>query len=168
MREMIMKTSVMIGMALITSLIVQCAVCAEEITPEQRIEQDLKGDWVVVKDLVDDSKSEIEPSLHRFIFETNAVVRWFYKIDGKPQEHVGRYVIQRAKNTQRMDVMDITVTEPDKGNHLSSTQTIAFVMKDLTVDFDSRFNKDSVGKVLKFNHRDGKRYVFTRKQKSDS
>lgn len=158
----------MIGMVLLASLIVQCAVCAEETTPEQRVAQDLKGDWVVAKDLVFDSKSEIEPSLRRLTFETNAVVRWFYEIDGKPQEHVGRYVIQRAKNTQRLDVMDITVTEPDKGNSLSATHQIAFVMQDLTVDFDSRFNVDSVGKVLKFSHRDGKRYVFTRKLKRDS
>jgi hypothetical protein len=37
-------------------------------------------------------------------------------------------------------------------------------MEGVTVDLDSRFNAQTVGKVLKFSHRDGKKYVFTRQQ----
>ena len=125
------------------------------------LEQDLKGDWIVVKDRVFDSKSEVEPSLRRLTFETNALVRWYYEIGGKTVEHVGCYEIQRSKNPQQAVVI---ITESDKGDSLLSVNPIAFIIQDVTVDFDSRVNKDSVGKVLKFSHRDGKCYVFTRKQ----
>ena len=93
-------------------------------------------------------------------FETDEVVRWYYEIAGKPEGHLGRYLIQGTPNTRQMEIM---VTESGIGHSLASVRPITFVMKRVTVDFDSRFNVKTVGKVLKFYHRDGKHYVFTRK-----
>ena len=40
---------------------------------------------------------------------------------------------------------------------------VVFVMKNVVIDFDSRFHMELVGKVLKFQHSNGKKYVLTRK-----
>lgn len=39
---------------------------------------------------------------------------------------------------------------------------VVFVMKNVVIDFDSRFHMKLVGKVLKFQHSNGKKYDFTR------
>jgi hypothetical protein len=157
-----MRTSLAIKavMALLVFCVFPGVGCARDATSEQALEQDLRGDWEVAKDLVFDSKGEDEPSLRKMTFETDAVVRWYYEIAGKLEEHLGTYLIQGTPNIRQMEVM---VTESGIGPSLSSMRPITFVMKTVTVDFDSRFNMKTVGKVLKFDHRDGKHYVFTRK-----
>lgn len=157
-------TLISINIMFLFFVIFQGVVCLGEMTKEQALERDLKGDWVVAKDLVFDSKSESEPSLRRLTFETNAVVRWYYEINEKFIEHVGMYRVRYPKNTQLPVVI---VKEPDKGSP-SSANSIAFIMQDVTIDIDSRFNVESVGKVLKFSHRDRKHYIFTRNTKKDN
>jgi hypothetical protein len=125
------------------------------------LQDELIGEWIVAKDLVFDSKCEIEPSLRKLSFEANDNVRWYYEIDGKLEEHNGRFTIRISKTVRLPSVIIIEVA---KGNLPSSLpRPIAFIMEGVTVDLDSRFDIQTVGKVLKFTHRDGKKYVFTRK-----
>jgi hypothetical protein len=135
---------------------------AKEADAPRTLREELMGTWILEKDLVFDSKSEVEPSLRKLSFGTNDTVTWWYEIGGKPETHSGRYAILSSTATQSPNV---TVTEDPKGDAPSSSRSIAFVMKEVTVDLDSRFSAETVGKVLKFDHRDGKKYVFTRQQK---
>ena len=138
------------------------AGCTNRLPAEQQeaappFQAQLAGDWFVAKQVVFDSKSEDEPSIRKLTFEANGIAKWYNRIDGGLVGTIGKYEIRQVEKQRHPDIV-IMVREE------KMAYPIVFIMKNIAIDFDSRFHMELVGKVLKFQHSNGKKYVFTRKK----
>ena len=129
---------------------------SEEPQDAAPLQEQLAGDWFVAKQVAFDSKSEEEPSIHKLTFATNGVVKWYTSIDGRLVGNTGKYEVRQVEKQKHPNVAVMAQQE-------KMAYPIVLVMKNVEIDFDSRFHMTLVGKVLRFQHNNGKNYVLTRK-----
>lgn len=151
---------------LITACLITCCLnAAAEQNTRSEVQVEIIGSWLAGETLMPQPPPDMQQDIKETTFQANGLVRWSVVIDGKIQELSGRYaVLTDAQSLRRLPYIIVAPTkfiDPQ----LSSIRFL--LLTDVTIDLDSRFHADRVGKVFKAKSADGKALAFARK-KQDS
>jgi len=97
-------------------------------------------------------------------FHTNGIVEWSIEQNGKIVERSGRYMIQPNRESKRD--LPLVFIAPANYPDPRMSSIVLLVLKEIEIDFDSRFSTEVYGKVLKATVLDGKSLLFIRKKDS--
>jgi len=138
--------------------------CIAENQPEPSgITSQLVGNWIAGETMMPQPPKEMWQNIKTISFQANGIVHWSYVKEGRLEKGIGRYKMW-IPGKKLLNQPSIVVAPTNYPNPLLCGRCL-LSLEDVSIDIDSRFHPEKVGKVLKAKTKDGKRVVFVRIKK---
>ena len=149
---------------IISCVLLAYAACAQSELNE--LQAEIIGSWLAGETLMPQPPPDMLQDIKSITFETNGIVKWTIAINGEMAEKIGRYVINPGDDSLRH--LPSIFVAPASYSNPSVSSICLLLMTDITIDLDSRFHAEEIGKTLKGSiglSQDVKKHViFVRKK----
>jgi len=132
------------------------------------LEAQIQGEWIAAEYYLAQPPADLQQAIKSMSFRTNNIVEWECVRDGHAHRATGRYGLYSFPTKKKLShKLPRLIVAPTSYADAIVSSHVLLTLTDVEMDFDSRFNVDHFGKLLKAKDPQGKRLLFIRKEREN-
>ena len=144
--------------------IATCSVLRAE-TNVSSVAKQVIGEWIAGETMMPQPPKEMRQDIKTISFQTNGIVQWSEVKQGKVVDQIGRYeflpndLITKVQSKRGLPTITVASTNSPRPC-LSGICLLS--LREVEIDYDSRFHINKIGAVLKAETPNGKKVIFVK------
>jgi len=132
------------------------------------LEAQIQGEWIAAEYYLAQPPADLQQAIKSMSFRTNNIVEWECVRDGHAHRATGRYGLYSFPTKKKLShKLPRLIVAPTSYADAIVSSHVLLTLTDVEMDFDSRFNVNHFGKLLKAKDPQGKRLLFIRKEREN-